>query len=366
MNRPLHVVQLLPALEEGGVERGVVEMNRELVRRGVRSSVISAGGRFATQIERDGGLHVTLDLKSKNLLTAWPRSVKLRRALQGLAPDVVHVRSRVPGWLMRMTRLDIPVVTTVHGFNSVSPYSAIMTRGARVICGSTFMMDWIQATYHTPEAIIRYIPRGIDPEVFDPAKVDLSRVAELGHCHGLEGRFVVLGLGRITSWKGYDTLIRAAALAADELPSLKVVIAGGVQSGQEAYAEGLKTLARELGVDERVVFAGSQSQVAEWYAAANVLVSCAFKKPETFGRSMTEALAMNRPVVATRHGGALDIVHDGENGFLFTPGDARDLAAKLLAASQRKWQGLRADALARFSLAQMVDKTLAVYREVAR
>ena len=363
MNRPLHVAQLLPALNEGGVERGVVEMNRELVRRGVKSTVISAGGKLAPIIERDGGTHVTLDVKSKNILTAYPRALQLRRALQNLAPDILHVRSRVPAWLARLARPQIPIVTTVHGFNSVSPYSAIMTRGERVICASTFMIDWVKQKYNTPENILRLIPRGIDPEQFDPKKLDPSAVARLRTCHGLEGYFTVLAMGRITSWKGYDTLIRAAALA--NLPQLKIVIAGGVQQGQEAYAEGLKKLAQESGVAERVAFVGSQSNVAEWYAAANALVSCAFKKPETFGRSMTEALAMNCPVVAARHGGALDIVRDGMNGFFFTPGDANELAEKLVALQGRSWQGLRADAFARFSLAQMVDKTLAVYREVA-
>ena len=189
-----------------------------------------------------------------------------------------------------------------------------------------------------------------------------SRLAEKSHA--AEGKFAVLGLGRITSWKGYDTLIRAVALM--NVPNVKVVIVGGVQQGQKAYAEGLKKLAQELDVAERVEFVGSQSNVAEWYATADVLASCASTKPETFGLSMTEALAMERPVVAARHGGALDIVRDGVNGFFFTPGDAPDLAAKLSAVQGRPWHGLREDALSRFSLAQMADKTLEVYREVAR
>jgi len=187
-------------------------------------------------------------------------------------------------------------------------------------------------------------------------------VARLRTCHKLEGFFTVLAMGRVTSWKGYDTLIRAAARTG--LPQLKVVIVGGAQAGQEHYAEGLKTLARTLGIAERVVFAGSQPNVAAWYTAADVVVSCASAKPEAFGRSMTEALAMARPVVAARHGGALDIVRDGVNGWLVTPGDANELADRLTRAAQTTFTGLREDALARFSLDQMVTKTLAVYEEI--
>lgn len=365
MPSPLHILQILPALNEGGVERGVIDSNRELTRRGVRNTVVSAGGTHAPQIIADGGEHVTLDAKSKNPVTAWPRALALRRVLRRLKPDIIHVRSRVPGWLVRMANapLHIPVVTTVHGFNSVSPYSAIMVRGARVICGSTFMVGWIQEKYNTPAGIIRYVPRGFDAETFNPEKIDHNFVADFKRCHGLDNAFTVLALGRITAWKGFDTLIRATALQ-QKIPNLKVVFVGGVQDGQEDYAQSLRTLAEELGVTGRVIFAGSQTRAAECCAAADLLVSCAFKKPETFGRSMVEALAMERPVVAARHGGALDIIKDGENGFFFTPGDAHDLAEKLQAAAARPWHGLRADALARFSLEQMVDKTLAVYREL--
>jgi glycosyltransferase involved in cell wall biosynthesis len=119
-----------------------------------------------------------------------------------------------------------------------------------------------------------------------------------------------------------------------------------------------------LGLDGTVVFCGSQTQVPEVLHACDLLVSCAQTKPETFGRSMAEALAMERPVVASRHGGALDIVREGRNGLLFTPGDAAELARCIVAARRQTFDGLRADALARFSLERMVEATLAVYREV--
>jgi glycosyltransferase involved in cell wall biosynthesis len=364
----MHVVQLLPELQEGGVERGVVEMNRELVRRGVTSTVISRGGRLVAEIEAAGGRHVALDVCSKNLFTAPVRAWRLRQALAELHPDLVHVRSRLPAWLLRIAnrRLHLPVVSTVHGFNSVNAYSRIMTRADRVICASPAIRDHVVRHYHTTGAILRLVPRGIDPQTFDPARVDRAFAGAFRTRNGMDGRYLVLALGRITSWKGYDTLLRAAALSRKEIPNLGVVIVGGVQSGQEAYAKELRRLAEELGLGNSVVFCGSQSQVPEILQACDLLVSCAHTKPETFGRSMAEALAMARPVVAARHGGALDIVRDGQNGLLFTPGDAADLAHCLVAASRRTFTGLRADVLTRFSLDDMVERTLAVYREALK
>lgn len=362
----MHVVQILPALDEGGVERGAVELSRELVRRGVASTVISGGGRLVETVVRDGGRHVCLDVKAKNPLTALTRAARLRRALAELRPDIVHLRSRVPGWLFTLAnqRLRLPFVTTVHGFNSVSAYSRIMTTGQRVICPSSSVAAYIRQHYGVPEEKIRIIHRGIDPQPFDPARLDADFMASFRREFGLEGRFVALGVGRVTALKGYDVLIRATSLARGRLPQLKTLIVGGAEAGREGTLLELRRMAAALGVEEQVAFAGSRRQIAEVYACGNVLVSCNKAKPESFGRSMAEALAMGCPVIATRFGGALDIVREGEDGWLIEPGDAEALADRLVRASQTRFTGLRESALARFSLEQMVEKTLAVYKEV--
>ena len=362
----MHIVQILPALDEGGVERGTVELNREFVRRGAASTVISSGGRLAEAIGRDGGRHIALDVKSKNPLTVLSRAWALRRVLAETKPDIVHIRSRVPGWLFVMAnhRLGLPFVTTVHGFNSVGAYSRIMTAGQRVICPSTAVADYIRIHYGTPEAKIRLIPRGIDPQQFDPSRLDQTFIGEFRKTFGLEGRFVVLGVGRLTPLKGYDVLIRATDLARRRLPQIKTVIVGGAEAARAGHAQELRRLVDDLGLADHVLFAGSQRKVAEIYTCGNVLVSGNKAKPEAFGRSMAEALSMGCPVIATRFGGALDIVREGFNGWLVEPDNAEQLADRLVQASSTSFAGLREDACARFSLDQMVTKTLAVYEEV--
>ena len=362
----MHIVQLLPALNEGGVERGVVELNRELIRRGIRNTVISVGGRLAPQIEADGGRHMTLDVKSKNILTVPIRVYRLRALLRALNPDIIHVRSRVPAWLVHFANRNPrrPVVSTVHGFYSVNAYSRIMTRADRVICVSQGTVDYVRRHYGTPASLLRLVHRGLDPVAFDPDRVDADYVRAFKKQQCLDGKFVVLAVGRISGLKGYRELIQAAAVARQDVPHLKVVIVGGVQQGQESYAADLHALTARLQMDDAVVFAGSQSRMAEIYQAADVVVSCSTSKPETFGRSMVEALAMARPVVATRHGGALDIMREGVTGWLVEPGDIAGLAAGLVKAAQTRLTGLRAYALERFSLDAMVEKTVAIYRDV--
>ncbi len=367
MDKPLRIVQILPALNDGGVERGAYESNREYARRGHESIVISSGGTFAARIVEDGGRHITLGVKSKNPLTFFFRAWQLARTLRRIRPDVIHVRSRVPAWLVRAAnrRLKIPVVSTVHGMNSVSRYSRVMTEADRVICVSRANMDYVTRSYGTPESKIRLIHRGIDLGFFNPQRLDAAFMADFRETHRLSGKFVVMAVGRITAWKGYDVLIKAIAELAPAWSSLTAVVVGGAQDGKADYAAGLKKLAADRGIAGQVIFTGSQTKVPELYALADVVVSSTVGTPESFGRNVAEAIAMNRPVIASRHGGVLDIVKPGV-GWLVPPGDVEALANAILTARAEipHMTGLRDYILENFSLDRMVEKTLAVYREV--
>lgn len=360
----MHIVQILPELNQGGVERGTVELNRELVKRGYRSTVISAGGSQAAQIEKDGGQHIFFDACSKNPFTIPGRVAALRRLLSGLSPSILHARSRVPAWLCFWANktLRIPFVTTVHGFNSVSKYSEIMTRGDRVIYGSPAIRDFILQNYSVDESILRYVPRGIDMDYFNPSRLDEPFMEHFKQTYGLEGKTLITIVGRITEWKGHDLFIRALAEVQKSRPGVTGVVAGGIWHGKEEYFQGLQKLAADLGAD--ICFTGSQSQVREIYALSGLTVSAASTKAETFGRTAAEALAMNTPVIASAQGGSLDIILDGVNGLLFTPGDSADLAAKISQALDRNFSNMREHIEQNFSLNRMTEDELAVYREL--
>jgi len=362
----MHVVQLIPSLSEGGTERGVVDLNREFVRRGIQNTVISAGGKLVAQIVAEGGRHIACDVKSKNPFTFLVRVWKLRAILRAIKPDILHVRSRVPGWLVSFANkpLKIPVISTVHGFNTVSGYSKIMIQAERVIGASEAMREYVRKHYGVTDEKFRLIPRGMDAEGFDPAKVDQEWIGGFKKRYGLDGCFVIAIVGRISSLKGIDWAINALAKVKDQLPAWKLLIVGSPQAGQENYAEELKALVGQLQLEKQVIFTGSQSRMPEVYACANVVISATTRKPETFGRTLVEALAMNCPVIATAHGGALDIVEPRVSGWLVPVEDVEALGSAIVEASQVKLTGLREYALSRFSLEQMVEKTLAVYKEV--
>ena len=377
----MKTLQIVPALDQGGVERGVVEMNRVISSEGWRNVVVSSGGRLVAQIERDGGRHVALDVKGKNPLTCLSRAAALRRVLESERPDVVCVHSRVPAWLFRIANrgLGLKWITFAHGANSISPYSRVMTAGDLVVTPSRLLEDYLKDDYGTPEERIRVIPRAIDAARFDPSRLDMEFVGRMKREWGVENSRVVMGLGRITQLKGYDILIHAARYlkatheaARVKTPAYKFVIVGEAEEGRRKYAAELVALAERLGVKDDVVFAGAQSKVAECLSIADVVVSANYRKPESFGRSMAEALAMNRPVVATAFGGALDIVKDGVNGALVAKmqGEPPEERAVAFANAIRcvvhsKFGDLRSDVLERFSFERMAKASLDVYRELA-
>lgn len=360
----MRIVQVLPELNEGGVERGTMELSRELVCLGHESIVISAGGKLEEQIRKDGGTHITFEVCSKNPFTALLRIVRLRKIIKELNPDILHARSRVPAWLVYLAnkRLQIPFVTTVHGFNSVGFYSAIMTKGDKVICVSGAIKAYIQKHYHTADEKITVIPRGVDLERFNPNKIDKKFIRQFKQKYLLDDKFVVTAVGRITQLKDLETFISAMVVLKPKHPHIVGLIVGGVREDKQEYYQSLGALVKQLGLDEHIIFTGSQSKVAEIYALSDVVVSSS-KKPESFGRSVAEALALGTPVVATNHGGVLDIIREGENGFFYPVGDS-----EILARCIEKCRGLQFDGYGyiskNFSLNKMVQSTVSVYKEL--
>jgi glycosyltransferase involved in cell wall biosynthesis len=361
----MKIVQILPELNEGGVERGVVELSRELINLGHESIVISNGGKQVAQIVADGGQHIKLDVCSKNLFFAPFRVMQLRRGLCELKPDIIHARSRVPAWLAWLANksLRIPFVTTVHGFNSVNAYSRIMTRGDRVICVSNSIKEYIQQHYGVSDDVIHVIPRGIDLETFNQDNLDQNFMKAFQSDYNLTDRFVVSSVGRITQLKDYETFIKSIDLIRKKNPEVLGLIVGGVHQSKNSYFQSLKLLINSLGLTDNVVFTGSQSKIAEIYALSNIVVSSS-KKPESFGRAAAESLAMGIPVVASAHGGMLDIVIDGKTGRLFSPGDVNGLTSGLYDLMHNELPNLRAFVVQNFTLKQMVEKTVKVYESL--
>lgn len=375
------VLQVLPALETGGVERGTIEITEALVAAGWGAVVASAGGRLVKAVERAGGRHVTLPLASRNPLTIWRNIARLKALIAAERVALVHARSRAPAWSAwaASRRAGVPFVTTYHGvYNEDLPgkrlYNSVMARGAVVIAASRYVAAHVAARHGVDPARLRVIPRGVDPTRFDPDAVSGARVARLaaewrlpdGMSEGVsDGLPVVMLPGRLTSWKGQAVLVAALSL----LPGVMGVLVGSDQ-GRHRYRARLLRLAARLGVSARLRLVGECADMPAALALADVVVHASVR-PEAFGRVVIEAQAMGRPVIAADLGGPAETVTEGVTGWRVPPADAVALAGAIravlaLPAAERAAVGAaaRASVLAGATVAGMQAATLAVYREV--
>ena len=362
--RRLTVVQLLPALEAGGVERSTLEIADALVRAGHRAVVVSAGGRLLPQLQALGAEHVLLPIgrKSPLVLRHLPA---LRRVLRGA--DIVHARSRLPAWLGWMALRGIHAgrphfVTTAHGLNSPSRYSAIMTRGERVVCVSRTVRDYL--LYHYPKldpARLVVIPRGIDPTVFQraptPDRAARAQVAALHPQLGGDGPMLLLP-GRGTRLKGHADAIGLLAALRAEGADARLWMPGALQAGREDYVTELSGLARAAGVEAMLAMTAPTAAIAQAYAACDLVLQLS-RKPEAFGRTVVEALAVGRPVLGWAHGGVGELLAELQPAGAVAPFDAGQLAARacaLLAAPPSP------PAAMPYTLQAMQEATLTLYR----
>lgn len=370
------VLQVLPALVTGGVERGALEIAGAVAEIGGTALVASSGGPLVRVVERVGGHHLTLPLASKNPLVLRRNARRLAEAIEAYGVEIVHARSRAPAWsaFWAARRTGRPFVTTVHapyslrGLPFKRHYNSVMARGARVICISRYVMDYVEANYRVAPERLRLVHRGVDLEVFDPERVSSERVIQLAQRWRLpDGVPVIMLPGRLTRWKGQLELLRAAAKL-DDLDFLVVLV--GDEQGRTAYREELERAIDRLGLESKAMIAGPCNDMAAAYMLSDVVVS-ASTAPEGFGRVVAEAQAMGRPVVASDHGGAPEQLLAHETGLVYPPGDTDALAEALrdaLALNAEQREDLAEVAIARvrenFSKQAMCERTLAVYREV--
>ena len=375
-NSPYPVIlQVLPALDGGGVERGTVEMTQAITRAGGGAVVASAGGRLVPAIEHAGGRHVTIPLNSKNPWRIWRNAARLATLIREAGIDIVHARSRAPAWSawLAARRTGVHFVTTYHApygedFPGKRRYNAVMAKGEIVIAISYFIAGLIQARHAIPPERIRVIPRGVDPAIFDPERVSTDRKVKIAKVWRVpDGAPTVMLPGRLTRWKGQTVLIEALALMQNR--DACVVLVGDDQ-GRHAFTAELVALAERLGVGQRVRLAGHCDDMAAALTLSDVVVNPSIA-PEGFGRVVIEAQAMARLVIGTDHGGAAETIEHGVTGFRVPPGDARALAQQIDAALRLPEEArsaigaaARASVGARYTTAGLQSATIDVYRTV--
>ena len=364
----MKVIQILPELNAGGVERGTCEVAAHLIRHGHEALVISHGGRLVGELDAMGARHITMPVHRKSLKTLFQVS-KMRALLETEKPDIIHIRSRVPGWVTwlawrKMNPSTRPhLVSTVHGFYSVNAYSAVMTRGEKVIAVSESVREYILKNYpKTDPKKIHVIHRGVDEINYSPSYAPSEEWTiewKLAHPE-LEGRIPLLLPGRLTRWKGQvDFIHLIARLVKNGLP-VQGLIAGEPHPRKVAFLDELKQLARNIGIEDRISFLGHRSDLRDVMAISRIVYSLSLD-PEAFGRVSLEAMALGKPVIAYDHGGVAEQLKIVFPSGLVPKGDLDATEATTLEILKN---GDHPGSIHLFSLNRMTDATLQIYQNL--
>ncbi len=363
------VMQLLPALESGGVERGTIEIAAALIAAGHRTIVVSGGGRMVAELEALGALHITLPIGKKSLSSLKYIPV-LRQLILTHQVDILHLRSRLPAWLGYLawktleTESRPRLVTTVHGPYTPNFYSAVMVKGERVIAVSDMIVAYIRAHYpRVPAARITRIYRGVDPVLYAPDYQPDARwlAAWQAQFPELAGKWVITLPGRITRWKGQlDLLTVMQRLRAQEMP-VHALIVGGAHPRKQHFLQEIEQKIQAMGLQSAVTLTGQRGDLKNIMAMSDVVLSLS-TEAEAFGRVSLEALSLGKPVLGYAHGGVGEQLAAMYPAGAVPLGDVSKVVEKLNA-----WyhEGAPPVAAARpFALAAMQAQTLAVYAQL--
>jgi glycosyltransferase involved in cell wall biosynthesis len=366
----MKVLQILPELNSGGVERGTLEVAEYLVKNGHEAVVVSNGGRLVEKLEQLGGRHIAMPVHRKSLKSLFQVRA-FRRLLESEKPDILHIRSRVPGWIAwlawrKMNPATRPrLVSTVHGFYSVNAYSAIMTKAESVIAVSESIREYILKNYpKVKDDEITVIHRGVSLQEFNrsflPSETWLEKwCKEFPQC---EGKILLLLAARLTRWKGQLDFIELVAALKNQGLCVCGLIVGETHQKKKEFEKEIRERFGELDLENEVLLLGHRSDIKEIMAVSDVVYSLSLD-PEAFGRVSLEAMALGKPVVAYQHGGVEEQLLAGFPQGLVPVGDialAVDRTRKILES------GGEPDIPVDFTLDKMLATTLEVYEEAIK
>jgi glycosyltransferase involved in cell wall biosynthesis len=333
MNRRLNMVQVCFTDAWGGLEMSARDYTRYFLERGHQSFCLCRkGSKLHEMLERDG-----LPLHAVDFISRYSplAIIKIRKFLQKKQIDIVHLHTPRDLWMIT------PATVGLSGLRIFATSRMLFTRTSkrdllhRMVYSK---LDWmINTTAVSQTHMQANLPISPDRHIVIPNPVDLSRFQpelydrELYRNEwGVDEKTVLLGLvGRIDPTKGQKETIAALPAILARNPDLKLVIIGEITVGHKSdFLQELKSLVKQLGVEQSVIWAGFKSDVPAVLRALDIFIMPSYK--ESFGKVLIEAMAMKIPVISTNKGGPPEILSQGECGLLVPPCESAPIAEAVL------------------------------------
>ncbi|MBL0690370.1 MAG: glycosyltransferase family 4 protein [Alphaproteobacteria bacterium] len=369
-----HICLVLPKLKQGGVETVAIELAKEISRnQSAEISIIANGGPLLHKIRQHNIKFKKIDVESKNVFSMIVSAIRIRVFCKKNRVDVIVPMSRIPAWIVLWAtrRSDSKCIMFVHGFNNIPRsiygklkliYNSVLVKSKPVFVVSNFLKHTIVSRYKKVDPQnVKVIYNGISLDKFNH---ELMKSARIEYCVDKYNialdKPIVACFGRLTDWKAQDNLIKAVAQIKQKDFYCYIV---GQDDHKNKYKDELVELVNQLGISDKVFFIShiDSDDIAIVMGLCNSVVSPS-KSPETFGMTLLEAQAMGTPVIATAHGGPIEIIDENRSGVLVDPNNSVDeMACKLsyfLDMKKTEYKSFRQNAIkqaSKFSIKSMSD-----------
>jgi glycosyltransferase involved in cell wall biosynthesis len=369
-----NLVQIVPSLDSGGVERGTVDVANFLAKKKIQNFIITSSGKMIKELD-DKFTHVhQLPVDSKNFFSYPLIARKINKFIQANNISIVHVRSRAPAWMINlMPKNNIKTIATFHnvyGGNSYlkNMYNKGLSKMDHLVAISEYVRETIVKKYNLSTNNISVINRGIDTEYFNQP-LDAMISDNIIKTHQINtSKKIILFPARITSWKGQLEFIEV--IKKIDTQNILLLFAGDTKN--ESYTKLVRNKIKQNSLEDVCKILGSvnQDEMRSLYQIADLSVSFPLRA-EGFGRTISESLYSNTPVLAFDYGGVKNQLANLNDMFKVKPKHYHGLHTKiekLLSLTEDKnkelLEGAQSVIESNFSKINMVNQYLKLYESV--
>ncbi|MBP3945031.1 glycosyltransferase [Psychrobacter sp. K31L] len=365
-------MRLLSSLKHDESERGIFHLGRALVKNEHTSIIVSSADEdndLVRRLKRDGNIYHQLHMNKKSWLSLLQVS-SLRHLIEKYEPDVIHVHSRTPAWILhlalrraRVRRLP-KLVSTMYGFYPINKYSQALLDVDTIITVSDSVTNYLKKGLRREDVdptIIKRIYRGIDtrryPYRHNPSvywlRHTFAEYPELEHKKWLVFPTV------IGNEYGQEWLIDILGNLQEQFPNIHAIIMDDDFRDGDVAHEDFRQRSNTLELAERITYVGSKrNDMREWLSAANIVMALA-NEPESIGINALQAIHLGTPVIGWDQAAFSEILQP-----LYPQGLVKKYNANALCKAVRNQleSVTRPEMTNKFTMREMIEETLAVYQ----
>ena len=366
--KDLIILQIVPQLKQGGVERGTLDIFRYLNKNQIKNYIFCENydAELLTTEEKKS-VYTSNGLKFKKLFNFFELNSLLSDLVKTKKINLVHISSRAPAFIFykNIKNKKINYVTSFHnpytGFFLKKFYNSYLLKGDVVICNSKFTKNYLIENFKINKKEIFSIPRGTDLEYFDPENISQTIIDDKKEYLNISREDIVLCVpSRFSKWKGHKQIL---SFLSSQPPSIKkilklILIIDKSKLNEEAFFRNCDSLLKK---NIRIIH--PTRDISEIYAISDIIISCSLK-PEGFGRTISESLAMNKIPIGSNYGGVKEQLEKFDRKLLFDQNDlssfTKSLNHALIIHKEKRFNG-RDYIKNNYSLSKMLKDTFNIY-----